>query len=688
MKNLLFTKLKKILVFLLLSAGLCPLSSFSKEKVHICFFELDNIKTSINFKQKMTGKKHKNCPARQEFSETVVHCYQPNPSEEKGGQAFERMINKISGQGDKCDSLVISGHHVGDWYGQTGKLWLKDMEALSCKKEYKNWFAGIKALWLDGCNTVTDEYLRKHQGVKTPDSETVRVLGEKDKYRARRDMEIYQQSYTGSLDENTPLSSRYLRMFPHTQIYGFNGAAPAGTETKKSSDQVGSQSFIYEHLKNLGQALKAEKDKVSDFKKGLQAMFFDEFCNPEKIEAWEEVTKQADLQGIEHQDYKRAYKLGCDLILAKQVLDQPRSKEKAKALAERILDDPGYKDKKNILELANEILKNPGSGKAAELAKLSLLKTLKTINEEDKELETQLTYTHLLFNNIFDTWNTAKKYKGKDPVFFTKVKAQFQTENFKNSLRERIESVQTGSLRKGDYIKFYMDVNDNLKPSFIKKAVRELYNRASRVFQNLSSPRKRDLRLETKRAFAVSVADQLAQYDLLSDEQIKKLVQNKKLFPGDTKNPFVMDTKHKLKFKVQPEAISSTVKNSPAHSLARDSAIRVGTEIHLRRIQKNSGANNKLEDLMAWDKGDKGINLRKDKDREAFVQTFYRQLRYQSPSEQRQLILNLTGKTSKIFQRNIFHFVKHYFKTQPDQIRQLCSVMQEREYSNKKLLCD
>ena len=36
------------------------------------------------------------------------------------------------------------------------KMLLKDMEALSCRDEYKEWFKNIKVLWLDGCNTVTD----------------------------------------------------------------------------------------------------------------------------------------------------------------------------------------------------------------------------------------------------------------------------------------------------------------------------------------------------------------------------------------------------------------------------------------------------------------------------------------------------------------------------------------------------
>ena len=286
------------------------------------FFELGNTRTSDNFIKKNTP-------------DTVVHSYQIQKGE-KGRTAFERMVKA----GHKCDSLVVSGHHTGDWFGK-GTLWLKDMETLSCKKEYQNWFQNIKALWLDGCNTVTDKFIESRQ---TADSETVRVVGKEDKKTAlnANRMRVYQQSYAGSLDENTSLSSRYLRMFPETQIYGFNGAAPVADPVDPKKDQKGKSSFIFNHLTNLGEALSAEahlKDIKTDFERGLKALFSDDPCDEKKITAWENATSQAKLEAVEHQDYKKAYKLGCDLILAKQVLDNPKSTEAQKALANKIIQD-------------------------------------------------------------------------------------------------------------------------------------------------------------------------------------------------------------------------------------------------------------------------------------------------------------------------------------------------------------
>ena len=246
---------------------------------------------------------------------------------------------------------------------------------------------------------------------------------------------FYQQSYSASLDENTPLSSRYLRMFPDTQIYGFNGAAPLGT-------QKGTQSFIYNHLTNLEKALSAEEkwnDTLRDFEKGFKVLFSDDPCDPE---AWEKLSeqKQAKFKAIENQDYKKAYKLSCDLILAKQVLDNPNSTEAQRALANKIIQDskeaqeivknsmstPAQKDwarkiiknNEKILDLANKVLNNSNSKEAIKLAKASILNTLKTINEADQGIaEEKYKYSHLLFNNIYDTWRTAKKIqKTKLPI--------------------------------------------------------------------------------------------------------------------------------------------------------------------------------------------------------------------------------------------------------------------------------
>ena len=646
-------------------------STNESDKIHICFFELDNTKTSQNFKGRVTKQKMKGCPKVKEAGNMMVYCYQPRGGDnaESGGQGFERMIKEMKKEGQKCDALVFSGHHTGDWFGKTGTLWLKDIEALSCKEEYKNWFQNIKALWLDGCNTITDNFIQSSGIIKSPDSETVRVVEKEveDKTKLSRNyMNMFQQSYAGSLDENTPLSSRYLRMFPNTQIYGFNGAAPEG-------NTMGQTSFIYNHLTKLGQALKSETEfnNVSDdFTRGLKAMFSEDLCDPEKIEAWEKAGwEELRMQGIEHQDYTKAYQLGCDLILAKQVLDNPKSSEAQKALARQIINDPKYKGT-DALKLANKILENPNSKEAVQLAKLSVVNTLKAVNEMDRDVtENDKTFSHILFNNIYDTWNTAKKYKNRDSDFFDDVQSEFKKKSFTKSLEERITSPYTASLRKGDYIKFYTDVHDvninksGKKAKFVKTEIDKLVKKASSVFEDLKSPRQLRLNLETKRVLAVSVVDQLVQYQLLSVDQMDQLMNNKKLFPEERKNPFILDTWMRLKFTAQPDQIFSEVKKEANPPTVRHSAIRIGASIYLDQFDTKQSRYKKAKKQLAELAKQVDVNnIKQGTDSYAFYKAIHIYLQGSTDQKKADFLLDISEGTGKHLEKIVVKYASSILK--------------------------
>ena len=624
-------------------------------KVQMCFFELDNQVTSDNLDAKISKNRDEKSPENVE-----IHRYrikkENEENKEKGKEAFERMIQEMSKNGKKCDSLVISGHHTGDWFGTDGKgiLWLKDMEALSCKKEYQNWFQNIKALWLDGCNTVTDDFIKPWKndtpGKKNPDSATVKYL-EDGAELDKRDMELYQQSYSGSLDENSPLSSRYLRMFPETQIYGFNGPAPTG-------EQAGAQSFIFKHLADLGKALKKEQTAAADrtdFDRGLKALFSDDPCSGESLKAWEDVdvSRKVDFQAVEHQSYENAKKLGCDLILAKQLLDDPHSSEAQKDLARQIKEKEEQKYKNTeALKLANKILQNPNddhSEQAIKLAKLSLVQTLRKINEADEYIkEDKHKYSHLLFNNLYDTWSTAKKYENKDKEFFKDVKSQFQTKSFSNSVEERIKSPITASLRKGDYIKFYTEVHDidikadDQKARFVKEHINNLLIKTNKVFEGSIRGNP-----EPRRALAVSVADQLLQYDLLNKNQMEELLKNKTLFPPDTKNPFIKDTWTKLNFTLNPKKVIPTIEEATTHSILKRRAIRIGTGLYLNQIEVDLDfVKENLEKIVKHLEPGKKTVYRKT-DTYAFFQALHLSLKGKSEKEKANILLELSSKTTK-----------------------------------------
>ena len=476
---------------------LIPVSSLTNQgsasapnDFHICFFELHNTKASDNLKKHEDFKKLKGAQ---------VHTFTPGSSNNIS-KGFKAMIEETSKAGKRCDSLVISGHHTGNWYGDFGGLKLKELEELSCDPNYKDWFKNIKALWLDGCNTVTDNLVTGSKP-PTPDSEAARVIEKETEQTAeipKEDFRSLNQAYTLSLDKNTPLSSRYLRAFPNTQIYGFNEAVPEGDQVQKS--------YIAEHLKLLGTALKEEKrylgyqKEVSEMKLGVTALFAD-FCNKDRMEAWYEINKNQGEkpEAIENLSYRDEQALACALISVKQILDDSKSsKEKVKQ------------------------------------AKELLNKVLNYIIEQDKELKkdnNKLSLSHLLFNNIYETWATAKKYKTSDPDFFKSIQTKLKSDHFKTSLQERIESPQTSSTRRADYIKFYMEIEDmeaNEKPVFIENTITELADKSAKLFPDLESPSLTGGKSSerTRRYLAHSTIDQLLQYNLLSEDQKEKLLKN------------------------------------------------------------------------------------------------------------------------------------------------------------------
>lgn len=619
--------------------------SGDSEKINICLFELDNTKTSDNLEEK-----------QRQHNGANIHRYTIRHGE-KGRQAFERMIR----DGKPCDSLVMSGHHTGDWFGKTGTVWLKDMEALSCRKEYKAWFEKIKALWLDGCNTVTDGLV---SASKKPDFSTVHFLGKKtDKTKLnKRYMTAYQQSYTNSLDKHTPLSSRYLRMFPKTQIYGFNGSAPTG-------EQKRNQSFIFSHLTALGKGLRDDPETVkTDFQLGLDALSNDP-CDPKARSAWETVARgQASAKAIANKDYKQAHKWGCDLILAKKALDNPNFPENQRALAQQILNDPQYRTNDEILALANSILKGNTTQELSEatirLAKTAIIQTLKAVNKADKDAKPEdKPYSQLLFNNIYETWSTAKKYKTRDSLFFNQVKNEFKEESFTKSLKARIKEPTTASLRKGDYIKFYAEIHDvnirrnNSKALFVKNQTKKLFERAKNIFSD--SLTGGDLDLSTKRILAVSVADQLLQYDLLNSSQIRELAGNKKLFPDNTRNPFIADTQLRFLFKSQPNTVSRivdrTIRNydkssTPANNDRKQRAIRLGVGVYLDSFSKGDfDSNRKKMNSLARRTVDEDSYY-------SFFRALYDHLNGHSPDKQVQVLLDLSRNTGEDLEKLVIDY--------------------------------
>ena len=472
---------------------------------------------------------------------------------EDAKKAFEDMISQSGG----CQGLVISGHHSGDWFSKEGDniLYLKELERLACDPAHKEWFSNIQGLWLDGSFTVTDD---KVSDELNPDTKTLNQLEhdiiDKENLLHGRMVDTYQQSYAGSLSKHTPLSSRYLRMFPKTQIFGFAGLAPRGA----APQQVGSRSFAAEQILMTVDSLNAEDAKNKDNKvtENRLSSFFSSIDTDNCGEKWNSVSAQATAS-IANKDHKEASRLGCELILAKQQLED----------------------------------NNPNNDGAA---KTQLLNALQEINDSDNN-----ELVDLLFNNIYDSLQLAERLENDN--FLDKVKDALRNNRFTNSLTKRITSPHTASLRKGDYIYLYKKLHDGEITGDMQTAINTLIGKATSLFEDtplIESPNKPEASEEVKRALAASVVDQLTQYDLLTDQQIIKLRSETRgtpptpdLFSEDAlnNNPFIADVYTRLHLTVKDEGVPSRPNTEAiidglqtaggGEEYLRSSRIRVGAQM-------------------------------------------------------------------------------------------------------------
>lgn len=169
--------------------------------------------------EKFTAKVNK-------FSKTpiVVHEFQGEGDDPK--EAFRNMMQEQK----RCDGLVISGHHTGAWGGKRGNsLNLDFLEEISCEKEFQDWFSGVNALWLQGCRTlgvgeITSE--NADSDMMNPEFHTQRVGDALDEDALTQRISDLNMEFSATLDQDNPLSSRYLRLFPQAKVFGWTKTAP------------------------------------------------------------------------------------------------------------------------------------------------------------------------------------------------------------------------------------------------------------------------------------------------------------------------------------------------------------------------------------------------------------------------------------------------------------------------------
>lgn len=186
-------------------------------EAHLCFFSLNN-PWEYRRMRWFTNAINKHSPIKIKVSEYQMMDADPLDS-------FLAVLRN----GVRCDGIVISGHFTDEYYGDRadGDLTLKDLEKLSCRPGFEEWFSQVNALWLQGCNTI--KYSDKNNDVDDDD----RISGSPIDFMAKlidpSDMEDSIEDMYDLLLENTNeenFALHFQRIFPQATVYGWTNAAP------------------------------------------------------------------------------------------------------------------------------------------------------------------------------------------------------------------------------------------------------------------------------------------------------------------------------------------------------------------------------------------------------------------------------------------------------------------------------
>ena len=277
------------------SKDLCPVpSENTPQQSQVCFFALNGPDESKAVKKEYIqqngsvcsyclnseGKAEK-CPKDTKVVKEFYACSKDGA----GGnvsRAFEEMTK------ERCDGLVISGHHLGYYTGGKTKqdgdreagsetLDLSFLEELSCFKEgdgnnCREWFSNIKYVHLHGSYTAGRDI---ESG--TFDHKVLKKMKDySDSHWRVADVRYLNREYASTVSQHNPLQSRYLRMFPESLVFGWTGHAPTIGQ--------GSPQQIVNHMKTLGSILEPDTDnKMNSFVNQLSDLnepeARDEACN-------------------------------------------------------------------------------------------------------------------------------------------------------------------------------------------------------------------------------------------------------------------------------------------------------------------------------------------------------------------------------------------------------------------------
>ena len=393
------------------------------DSFHICYFSLNN-QHEFTEMEKFTKKLNEHSSHPISVKEYMTEGGLPEDS-------FKKMVEEDV----RCDGLVISGHHTGAFGGKraSGSLNVSFLEKMSCDEKYSNWFKNIQALWLQGCRTLgTGEVVPDQQEETSADHHTLRVGNVLEEDHLEQSLVDLDMEFSATLDQDNPLSSRYLRVFPAATVFGWTKTAPG--------EKAGSQYSIPFHIAHIARLnSKTDQfptskplDKTLDQGSALQytesllnllnRRDMDNECEDVSIEAWK---KHGNVQ---NQRTELGF-LNPDLNAHPALTQSDDDLLKQARLLDCLLNNA--KDEESLLKAIDEILKDP---KLIHYTFNSLLDKLKTLKQDQPNLH----------KKILD-----------------KLKSNSKMNEF---LAQKLNSPSLGILRKIDYFAFYEELYGKSDP--------------------------------------------------------------------------------------------------------------------------------------------------------------------------------------------------------------------------------
>ncbi len=479
MKNLVF-----LAVFLISGLAFSAPASKSQGDFHICYFSLNNEK-EVTEMQRFTEKINQHSHCSISVREYLTDGNNPEES-------FKKMVES----GVRCDGLVISGHHTGAFGGKraSGSLSIDFLEKLACDKKYSKWFKQINALWLQGCRTLGTGDIVVDEEEGSADYHTMRVGSILEEDHLEQSIADLNVEFSATLDQDNPLSTRYLRIFPGATVFGWTKVAPG--------ERSGSQYSVPFHMAHIARIINNQDAFPSDsplkgtWTKESTVQYLNSMigvlngaakCQELVVEAWKEHGKVQN-QATEYGFYNPA------LNAHKALATTDDTILKKAHVYDCLLKHSHGQD---LLKVLDEILKDPV---LIRYNYNSLLEKIKTLKEKDPKLHAKI----------------IKKLRSNKVI--------------QNFLSKKLDDNSLGLLRKIDYLAFYEEIygpTQKIIPAILKKA--------SSAFSNISSETLDGL--DYKRTLLSS----LAKHGYLNNDQGLKLIQQLLEDPKREMKTFAME---------------------------------------------------------------------------------------------------------------------------------------------------